>query len=111
VYAQFKTKETGNPKMRGEHNRKPSDRINVRLALLIIRQIASHNSVRLPELCELAKDNGFTSVSRSTINRLLTDIEAHLGVKVRFSREIGGGGYYIEDWGYLNPGKIIKENE
>ncbi len=64
----------------------------------------------MPELLEVVKKAGWP-VSRPTLNRLLTDAEYHLGVRVRWQRDNSmpsKGEYAVEDWGVLDPRKVLE---
>jgi hypothetical protein len=52
--------------------------------------------------------NDLSWPTRATLNRTLTDAEAHLGVRVRFRREVGGGELHVEDWGLLDARRVLE---
>jgi hypothetical protein len=98
------------PRTRGQERRSSHVGINTPLLLVCLLHIARHEGVAIPELLEVTAAAGFP-VSRSTLNRLLSDAEAHLGVRVRFRRDghmPAGGEYWIEDWGVLDERKVLR---
>jgi len=98
------------PRTRGSERKANHARINAPLLLVCLAHIARHNGVALPELLEVAKEAGWP-VSKATLNRLLSDAEYHLGVRVRWRRDNAlpsTGEYWIDDWGVLDSGKVLQ---
>jgi hypothetical protein len=98
-------------RIRGEARKTNHVGINTPLLLVCLAHIARHGGVAMPELLDVAKETGWP-VSRSTLNRLLTDAEHHLGVRVRFRRDgttPTQGEYWIEDWGVLDSRKVLQQ--
>ena len=97
------------PRIRGSDRKTNVIGINTPLLLVCLAHIARHSGVAIPELLKVAKD-ARRPISRSTLNRLLTDSEHHLGVRVRFRRDgtmPSRGEYWIEDWGVLDAQKVL----
>jgi len=95
---------------RGTNRQTNNERINTPLLLVCLVHIARNGSVAMPELLEVAREAG-CPVSKPTLNRLLTDAEYHLGVRVRWSKNHQtphGGEYVVEDWGILDSGKVLE---
>lgn len=82
----------------------PRSRINIPALLIILRHLARQGGVASPELRDL------TGLSRPTLTRLLADAEAALGVRITWHPDMSlpsHGEYRIEDWGMLNPRRIL----
>jgi hypothetical protein len=95
---------------RGTNRQTNNERINTPLLLVCLAYIARNGGVAMPELLEVAREAGWP-VSKPTMNRLLTDAEYHLGVRVRWSKNHQtphGGEYVVEDWGMLDPRKVLE---
>lgn len=72
--------------------------------LAILRHLARNGGVAIPELIEI------TGRSRATLNRLITDANTLLGVRIEWRRDHtlpSRGEYSIEDWGLLNNRRIL----
>jgi len=92
---------------RSSANRRAHRHLDLCTLLPCLAYLARHGGVRSPELLEMLQGRGLP-VSRATLSRTLTDAEAHLGVQVRFRREVGLGEMYVEDWGVLDVRKLLE---
>ncbi len=96
-------------RIRGNERKTNQERINAPLLLACLAHISRHGGVALPELVDVAKDSGWPT-SRATLNRMLTDAEYHLGVRVRWRQDHtlpSNGEYWIEDWGVLDSRRVL----
>jgi len=81
---------------RSSANRRAHRHLDLSTLLPRLAYVARHGGVRSPELLEMLQ------------GRTLTDAEAHLGVQVRFRREVGLGEMYVEDWGIIDARKLLE---
>lgn len=79
-------------------------RVNIPALLAVLRHLARNTGVASPELREI------TGLSRPTLTRLLADAEVALGVLIVWRPDMSlssHGEYRIEDWGLLNPRRVL----
>lgn len=79
-------------------------RVNIPALLVVLRHLARRRGVASPELREV------TGLSRPTLSRLFADAEDALGVRIVWRLDMSmpsHGEYHIEDWGLLNPRRVL----